>query len=97
MLYQNTNKQDTSKQLAKQERRRTRVRRQQRSTTLLQDMHTSDLPIEAHHFMSGNKSNVVNLARYLSDHEGDPAIKVRRISLLTALLLMELKRASFLC
>jgi hypothetical protein len=82
MLYQNTNKQDVSKQLAKQERRRTRVRRQRQSTGLLQDIPTSDLPIEAHHFMSSNTSNLMNLARYLSEHEGDPAIKVRHVSLL---------------
>ncbi|KAG1740142.1 uncharacterized protein EDB91DRAFT_1053371, partial [Suillus paluster] len=74
MLYQNTNKQDPSKQLAKQERRRTRVCWQQQSTAVLQDIHTSDLPIKVHHFMS-NTSNFLNLARYLSEHEGDPAIK----------------------
>jgi hypothetical protein len=79
MLYENTNKQDVSKQLAKQERRRTRVRRQQQSTALLQDKHISDLPIEAHHSMS-NTSNFLNLTRYLSEHEDDPAIKVRHVS-----------------
>ncbi|KAG1808227.1 uncharacterized protein BJ212DRAFT_1485167 [Suillus subaureus] len=75
MLYQNTNKQDVSKQLAKQERRCTRIHRQRQSTAPLQDIHTSDLLIEAHHFMS-NTSNFLNLAHYLSEHEGDPAIKV---------------------
>ncbi|KAG2055844.1 hypothetical protein BDR06DRAFT_1044714 [Suillus hirtellus] len=65
-----------SKQLAKQERRHTRVcqQRQQQSTALLQDIHTSNLPIEAHHFMS-NTSNFLNLSAYLSEHQGNPAIK----------------------
>jgi hypothetical protein len=80
MLYRSTNKQDTSKQLARQERRRTRIRRHQSSTTLLHDIHTSDLPPETHHFLSGNKCNNINLAAYLGEHKDDPAIKVRHIS-----------------
>jgi hypothetical protein len=82
MLYQSTNKQDTSKQLAKQERRRTRIRRQQssKSTILAHNICTSDLPPEAHHFLSGDRSNAINLASYLSEHRDDPAIKVRQNS-----------------
>jgi len=84
MLYRSTNKQDTSKQLAKQEQRHTCVRRQQssESTSLAHNICTGDLPPEAHHFLSGNRSNIINLASYLSGHRNDPAIEVRPNKLL---------------
>ncbi|KIK33786.1 hypothetical protein CY34DRAFT_99004 [Suillus luteus UH-Slu-Lm8-n1] len=77
MLYQSTNKHDTSKQLAKQERRHTRIRRQQssESTILALNIYTGDLPLKAHHSLSANQSNNINLASYLGEHRDDPAIK----------------------
>jgi len=78
MLYRSTNKQDPAKQLARQERRRTRIRRQQSSTTLLHDTRSSDLPPEVHHFLSSNHCNKINLASYLGEHRDDPAVKVSR-------------------
>jgi hypothetical protein len=75
-LYQSTNKQDVSKQIAKQERRRTRIRRQQQSATPPDNTCSSDLPLIAHHCLTSHPTNAINLAIYLREHEGDPAIKV---------------------
>jgi hypothetical protein len=82
MLYRSTNKHDTSTQLVRQERRHARVVRQQssESTVLALNIYTGDLPLEAHHSLSANRSNYINLASYLSEHRDDPAIKVRQSS-----------------
>lgn len=68
-----TNKQDVRKQLAKHERRHTRLRRQQQDLDIEEPIET--LP-ELHHHLSDSWVNVINLATLLRDHSSDPAVKV---------------------
>jgi len=67
-----TNKKDVSEQLARHERRQMRLRRQQ---SLVMEEPPEPLP-ELHHHLSDSWANSVNLAAFLSDHSGDPAVKV---------------------
>jgi hypothetical protein len=80
MFYQSTNKHDPPKQLAKQERRRTRIRRLQESRNANDNQPAGSLlPLEAHHCLSSYPGIVINLARYLEEHQGDPAVVVRYV------------------
>lgn len=67
-----TNKKDVSKQLARHERRQTRLRRQQH----LQTEEPAVLSPELHHHLSDSWANSVNLAAFLSNNAGDPALTV---------------------
>jgi hypothetical protein len=79
-FYQSTNKQDPSKQLAKQERRRTRIRRLQESGNTKDNRPAgSPLPLEAHHCLSSYPGIIINLACFLEEHRGDPAVAVRYV------------------
>ncbi|KIK36237.1 hypothetical protein CY34DRAFT_94767, partial [Suillus luteus UH-Slu-Lm8-n1] len=71
-FYRMTNKQDVQKQLAKHERRHTRLRRQQQDLDIEEPIET--LP-ELHHHLSDSWVNVINLATLLRDHSSDPAVK----------------------
>ncbi|KAF8835227.1 hypothetical protein BDN67DRAFT_1015721 [Paxillus ammoniavirescens] len=77
-FYQSTNKQEPAKQLARQERRHTRVRRQlDRVNTAvgLKQKSSENMPPVAHHNLSDSSTNAVNLAKFLSDRPDDPALK----------------------
>lgn len=76
MLYRSTNKQEHLKQLAKQERRRTRIRRLQESVATSDNKPVGDLPLEAHHCLASYPGITINLAHYLEQHHGDPAVLV---------------------
>jgi hypothetical protein len=67
-----TNKKDVSKQLARHERRQTRLRRQQHLQT---EEPAVSLP-ELHHHLSDSWANSLNLAAFLSSNSSDPAVKV---------------------
>ncbi|KAH7927896.1 hypothetical protein BV22DRAFT_1006163 [Leucogyrophana mollusca] len=71
-FYGSTNKKEVSKQLAGQERRHTRMRRQRQSLTTPD---FSPLPPELHHNLSDSPSTVINLAQFLREHQEDPSIK----------------------
>ncbi|KAG2113257.1 hypothetical protein BD769DRAFT_1673787 [Suillus cothurnatus] len=77
MLYQSTNKQDTSKQLARQERRCTRIQRHQSSTTLLHDIHTNTAYLGEHKDNPAIKDFIPKLKDHLLsrllglDYDGD--------------------------
>jgi hypothetical protein len=75
-FYGATNKKELSKQLAKQERRNTHVRRQQQSipTDSEGDAHSN---LEVHHNLSDQRAATINLAEFLREHHDDPAVKVR--------------------
>jgi len=76
MFYRNTNKQEPLKQIAKQERRRTRIRRLRESGTTNDNKPSGDLLLEAHHCLSSHPGVAINLAHYLEQHRGDPAVLV---------------------
>lgn len=79
-FYQSTNKQDPPKQLAKQERRRTRIRRLRESGNTKDNQPAgSPLPLEAHHCLSSYPGIIINLACFLEEHRGDPAVVVSYI------------------
>ena len=69
------------KQLAAQERRYTRIRRQDIHDSVETGvMNTDEAAPESfrpHHFLSSSPNNVINLAEYTFQRQGDPAFKVR--------------------
>ncbi|KAG2056611.1 hypothetical protein BDR06DRAFT_981320 [Suillus hirtellus] len=71
-FYQMTNKKDGSKQLVWHERQQTRLRQQQQ----LQTEEPAVLSPELHHHISDLWANSVNLAAFLSNNSGDPALKI---------------------
>ena len=77
-----TSKRDIGKQLARQERRFTHVRRQQQAGDLseLDKYEASEMDSipELHHVLTHSPNNVVDLRKLLRDlrAQGDPAIKV---------------------
>ncbi|KIK81964.1 hypothetical protein PAXRUDRAFT_14969 [Paxillus rubicundulus Ve08.2h10] len=79
-FYQSTNKQEPAKQLARQERRHTRVRRQldavhSSATSGLEQKNHEELSPVVHHNLSSSSNNTINLAKFLSDRSDDPAVK----------------------
>ncbi|KAG2037989.1 hypothetical protein BDR03DRAFT_862933, partial [Suillus americanus] len=71
-FYRMTNRQDVLKQLAKHERRHTRLRWQQQDLEIEEPIET--MP-ELHHHLLDSWVNVINLATLLHDHSSDPALK----------------------
>ena len=81
MFYQNTNKNNPAGQLAVQERRYTRIRRQQGAhdgaeTDMMNAVEMAPLSLQCHHHLSDSPGNAISLAEYLVKHRGDPALKV---------------------
>ncbi|KIJ58626.1 hypothetical protein HYDPIDRAFT_33994 [Hydnomerulius pinastri MD-312] len=77
-FYQSTNKQDPTRQLAKQERWHTRARRQLEARfDPDENLRNTDTPLppELHHKLSDSPCNAINLAEFLSNHLGDPSVK----------------------
>ena len=77
------NKKHPAGQLATQERRHTCIRRLQDARDSTETgMTDSDvvepapLSFQRHHHLSDSARNVFNLAEYLVEHRGDPALKV---------------------
>jgi hypothetical protein len=85
-FYQSTNKKDPAGQLAKQERRHTRVRRQHdvymgsddqdKGDTDVPDNCSAWIPPHLHHQLSDSLSNTFNLAEFLQSSPEDPAFHV---------------------
>ncbi|KAH7902872.1 hypothetical protein BJ138DRAFT_1200325, partial [Hygrophoropsis aurantiaca] len=79
-FYANTNKRNVSQQLAKQERRHTRMRRQMGTEIKGHVESVPALTPELHHNLSDAPSNVINLASFFNDHREDPAVKDHLLS-----------------
>ena len=80
-FYQCTNKQEPAGQIAKQERRYTRVRRQYSSYVDAEDdtdpqNNTTPVSLEPHHRLSNSPINTFNLAEFLQSWPDDPALQV---------------------
>ena len=78
-MYGLSNKKEVEEQFARQERRRTLLRRQHEQVQLAE---VDDASPMLHHSLAtqARKDNVFSLAWFLSDHIGDPAIKVSGFS-----------------
>ena len=79
-MYGLSNKKDVEEQFARQERRRTLLRRQHEQDQLRDIVDASDVVDSSpmlHHSMASQarRDNVLNLPRFLADHVDDPAIK----------------------
>lgn len=79
-FYQHTNKHDPMRQISKQERRLTRARRDIDANAVyfpeIEPEENETPRLSERYHLAHSSRHTVNLARFLEDHTGDPAIRV---------------------